>query len=132
MKNQLHILDRNSYLCGPLLMILILKAVGVIHGVDARIGATTKADGIFGGGEINRYLSLNQTSGFRLEGIPAWQAKDSAEEFTLLAWFKLDKYPWDPAVSSNMNIVYLSNDNLKCEIQTSRTIDCFQSRAATS
>ena len=96
--------------------ILALWMVGVINQVCARIGATTKADGVFAGGDVNRYLSLNQTSGFRLENIPAWQAKDSSKEFTFLAWFKLDRYPWDPAVSSNMNIVYLSNDNLKCEI----------------
>ena len=97
-------------------MVLTLLMIGVMDGVCARIGAATKADGVFAGGDINRYLSLSQTSGFRLENIPAWQAKDSVQEYTFLAWFKLDKYPWDPAVNSNMNIVHFSNDNLKCEI----------------
>ena len=57
-----------------------------------------------------------KNTGYYFNGIPDWVEKDTSQDFTFFAWFKLDKFSWDPEVVHNMPIVYLSNKNLKCEI----------------
>ena len=110
----------------------ILLIFSLIISVSTRIGPVTRFDGIYTGQGINQYLSLSQNSGYLFNRIPEWIKKDSSEDFTFLAWFKLDKFPWDPDVVQNMPIVYLSNKNLKCEIQIEKFLDCYQQEPTTN
>jgi len=66
-----------------------------------------------------------------LENVPVFEAHSSENQFALLAWFKLEKYPWDSSVQQDMNIFQIE-EKLRCLITKNKRIDCQSGRYWTS
>lgn len=86
---------------------LILEALAQGNWAPSGIITESEQDGVASGMNVNQYMRLSRNSGYRFAAVPVFKETSSEKQFTLLAWFKLDKYPWDSSVGRDMDIIHI-------------------------